>query len=60
MKKEQKERLIQIKNEMRKEIDNGDFESAHIHADNLLCEALEIYGEQELTELFYKVSKWYA
>ena len=60
MKKEQKERLIQIKDEMKKEIDNGDFEFARGNADNLLCEALEIYGEQELTELFYKVGKWYA
>lgn len=55
-------RLNQIKAEMKKvaEDNSGDYEGTHIHADNLLKEALEILGFQDLVEDYDKVGKWYA
>ena len=60
MKKVQKERLIQIKEEMKELNDKYDQERGHSKADDLLCEALEIYGEKDLIGLFYEVDKWYS
>ena len=41
---------------------NGDEESAHIHADNILCHALQQFcpfGEK-LVDLYDEVDKWYS
>lgn len=40
--------------------EDHDFESAHLDADKLLCEALELFGETELVKLWDDVGKWYA
>jgi hypothetical protein len=39
---------------------NQDEESNHMSADGLLCEALELFGQEELTSVFYDLEKWYA
>lgn len=38
----------------------GDAESAHGAADDLLCEVLERLGQEELVAEYRKVKKWYA
>lgn len=35
-------------------------ETDHIEADDLLCEALKLLGQNELVEAFNKIGKWYA
>ena len=52
--KDLREQMRELTNEYR------DFESAHSYADNLLCEALELFGETELVKLWDDVGKWYA
>lgn len=50
-----------LREQMRYLGENGyDRESAHIKADGLLCEALELFGETELVKLWDDVGKWYA
>jgi hypothetical protein len=39
---------------------SGDVEGRHIRLDELLCEALEEHGEEELVEVFRDTGKWYA
>jgi len=55
----------EIKADMQKCINNGDFEDAHIKADVLLCEIAScshlISAERwELVTMWDKVKKWYA
>lgn len=38
----------------------GDQESAHSQADEILCKALELLGQQKLVKAFRIVDKWYA
>ena len=38
----------------------GDTEQNHLLADDLLCEALDLFGEKELTDMFYDINKWYS
>lgn len=37
-----------------------DTETAHILADNVLCDLLEELGFEEVTEEYHKIRKWYA
>lgn len=37
-----------------------DREAVHVELDELLCEALRDYGEDELVEEFEEQRKWYA
>lgn len=46
--------------DMQKCIDDPDTEKAHVVADNILCEALEMLGYYKLVELYNQVDKWYA
>ena len=41
-------------------IENGDTESAHSEADDLLCEFLTKLGYKDLVEKYREVSKWYS
>lgn len=41
-------------------VDNRDFESAHVDADNVLCELLTALGYEEVVAEYEKVGKWYA
>lgn len=52
--------LIEILEEMRKLQDNGDTELDHVAADELLCEALLLLGQDELVLEYRKIEKWYA
>jgi hypothetical protein len=55
------DRLKGILNEMKNiNEDCYDTEIGHSKADGLLCEALEILGQEELVEEFYMVDKWYS
>ena len=55
-------RLEEIKEQMKYLIDNfnGDKEQDHLVADDLLCQALELFGQRELTKMFYDIDKWYS
>jgi len=45
---------------MKKLIEKRDNEKAHGVADKLLCEALKIFGMNELVDDFDKINKWYS
>lgn len=38
----------------------NDLEGDHYQADELMCEMLKLYGENEFVKLFKSVDKWYA
>ena len=38
----------------------GDTEEAHPLADDILCDALELLGYNELVKIYKKIHKWYA
>lgn len=38
----------------------GDYEGAHVEADEILCEWLTILGYEELVKEYRNVPKWYA
>lgn len=60
MKAKDKQRIEEIKAEMKLLINAGDTESDHAEADDLLCEALRIYGQNDLVDTYEKIGKWYA
>lgn len=39
---------------------NGDRESAHVYADEILCEFLKSLGYSDVVEAWDGVGKWYA
>jgi hypothetical protein len=39
---------------------NGDTETAHADADDVLCELLKSLGYSDVVEEYNKVSKWFA
>lgn len=39
---------------------NNDTESAHVNADDILCNLLEDLGYKPIVEEYHKVDKWYA
>ena len=39
---------------------NNDVESAHVEADEALCDLLEAIGFKAIVREYNKVSKWYA
>jgi len=39
---------------------NLDSEDAHGKADDILCEALKMFGCNELVELYEQIEKWYS
>lgn len=45
---------------MKKCVNNGDTEVAHLDADDILCDVLTQLGYKELVDLYEKVKKWYA
>ena len=46
--------------EMKKLVNSGDTEVAHIEADNILCDVLTHLGYKELVDVYNQVRKWYA
>jgi hypothetical protein len=55
--------LNRILVDMKEQAVNGDPEEAHIKADELLCEAILVYGGDknlEIVKQWRKVKKWYA
>ena len=40
--------------------DSWDTESAHMSADEVLCDLLRDLGFHEVIDAYYKVDKWYA
>ena len=50
----------EFKEEMLKIADNGDPESSHYEADDLMCELLGSLGYEEGVEIFENMGKWYA
>jgi len=52
-KEEFAEKMIEIR-------DEGDIESRHGHADDLMCKLLESMGYGEGVKIFYDMVKWYA
>lgn len=45
---------------MREISKNGDFEVAHVDADDLMCLVLTQLGYEEGVEVFENMEKWYA
>lgn len=39
---------------------NGDTESAHANADDVLCNLLDALGYGDVVAEYYRVSKWFA
>jgi hypothetical protein len=52
--------LVEYQQKVYKEREYMDLEYPHRVADELLCQVLLLYGEQELVELFNSLRKWYA
>lgn len=52
-----KEQAIEKLKELQK---NGDYESAHGDADEVLCELLKALGYEDVVAEWDKVGKWYA
>ena len=52
-----KEKYINLLKEQQISWDN---ETAHVEADNLVCELLKELGFEEVVKEYDKVSKWYA
>ena len=46
--------------ELADQIDNTDYEGAHLAADEILCEFLESEGHSDLVYEYKKVGKWYS
>lgn len=46
--------------EMKKLVNSGDTEVAHIEADGILCDVLTKLGYKDLVDVYNKVGKWYA
>lgn len=46
--------------EMKKLVNNADYEIAHIEADGILCDVLTKLGYKELVDVYEQVGKWYA
>lgn len=38
----------------------GDYETAHSEADDILCDVLKLLGYEDIVEAWDKVGKWYA
>lgn len=39
---------------------SGDYEMAHVEADNVLCALLRFHGHDDVVAAWDKVGKWYA
>jgi len=60
MTKKQIKLAAEIKAKLEIEALSKHYESAHVNADDLLCELLKKLGFTEVVEAFDKVHKWYA
>lgn len=54
------EAVIKIKEIVEKQKKDRDNESAHLNADDLLCNILYSLGYEELVEISHNMPKWYA
>ena len=46
--------------EMKKLVNNDDYEIAHSRADDILCDVLTKLGYEDLVDVYNQVGKWYA
>jgi hypothetical protein len=60
MTEKQKEFSDKIKAELEQLASLDDQETAHVNADNLLCQLLEHLGFKEVVEAYEKIDKWYT
>ena len=60
----EREKLQKIRDKAIKELkkwqDDSDYESAHMVADQVLCEVLEAIGLGVIVDEYHKIGKWYA
>ena len=49
-----------IKQELKIEQENTDYEIAHSNADEILCKFIGELGYQDVVDEFVKVGRWYA
>ena len=58
------ELIEKYKKEMQEEVDlssaDGDYETTHGNADDILCRLLVDLSYKEIVDLYEKVGKWYA
>ena len=52
--------LQKMKALVKQENEDGDQETAHIEADEILLDLLEDFGASEIVEEFKKLPKWYS
>ena len=60
MRKKKADIIKEAIEKMKKCVNSGDTEVAHLDADNILCDVLTQLGYKELVDLYEKVKKWYA
>ena len=58
--KNSKSKYEELCEQMRALQNSLDPEDAHGKADDILCEALKVFGCNELVELYEQIEKWYA
>jgi len=58
--KNSKSKYEELCEQMRTLQNNSDIEDAHGKADDILCEALKMFGCNELIELYEQIDKWYS
>ena len=54
------EKLQEIESKLHECFHSSDTEIAHCNADNLLCEALVLFGQKSIVDIYSKIWKWYA
>ena len=55
-----KKRLQEIIEEFESDPDNYTEESAHIDADNIICDLLKDLGYEDIVKIYNKIPKWYS
>ena len=58
--KNSKSKYEELCEQMRTLQNSSDTEDAHGKADDILCEALKVFGCNELVELYEQIEKWYS
>ncbi len=58
--KNSKSKYEELCEQMRTLQNSPDPEDAHGKADDILCEALKVFGCNELVELYEQIERWYA
>lgn len=53
-------KVAKLSDELKDLMHAYDPENAHVRADEILCELLELLGYKDFVEMFAEVPRWYA